>query len=65
MNKTMIDTETSNKIMVDIVGLKNLLSCGEMTAQSIANAANASIKIGKRRLYNVEKIKKYLIEMGA
>ena len=62
---TQTEIECVNKIMVDIVGLQSLLSCGMVTARDIAEKANASVKIGKRRLYNVEKIKAYINEMGA
>ena len=57
--------ETENKVTVDIVGLQALLSCGIVTAKEIAERAGATIHIGRRRLYNVEKIKKYLEEVGA
>ena len=57
--------ETENKVTVDIVGLQALLSCGIVTAKQIAEKAGATIYIGRRRLYNVEKIKKYLDGMGA
>lgn len=65
MQKTKTDGEPINKLMVDIESLRGLLSCGTTTARKIAESANASIKIGKRRLYNVEKIKAYLAQMGA
>jgi len=67
VNKTnVVNVETPNpdRLLVDINGLQALLSCGMVTAKKIAESADASIKIGKRRLYNVEKIKKYVANMG-
>ena len=51
---------TDNCIAVDIEGLQAMLSVGRCTAANIGNLAGASIKIGRRRLYNVQKIKDYL-----
>ena len=45
---------------VDIDGLMALLSCGVVTAKKIADCAEAKIVIGRRVLYNVDKIKQYL-----
>ena len=41
-----------------------ILSCGEVTAKKIADYAEARVIIGRRVLYNVEKIKKYLDAMA-
>lgn len=56
--------ETENKICVDIVGLQALLSCGVVAAKQIADEANACFYIGRRRMYDVEKIKKHISEIG-
>ena len=53
-------TENTEKILVDMRELRAILSCGRTTAERIAESAGASIKIGKRRLYNIKKITKYL-----
>ena len=58
-------TENTEKILVDIKELRAILSCGRQTAERIAESAGASVKIGKRRLYNVKKIENYLAEKGA
>lgn len=55
-------TENTGKILVDMRELRAILSCGRVTAERIAESAGASIKIGKRRLYNVKKIEKYLAD---
>ena len=59
------EADISNKIMVDIIGLQGLLSCGMGTAKEIAEKAGATMFFGRRRLYNVEKIKAYLNQIGA
>lgn len=59
MRKTTETTET-RKLMVDKAGLQNLLSCGIRTCEEIAENAGAVFRIGKRKLYNVEKIQAYL-----
>ena len=52
--------ECDNKIAVDIAGLQAMLSCGKNTADKIGEQAGAVIRIGKRKLFNVEKIKEHM-----
>ena len=59
MNQT-IERESKEKIAVDIEGLAGMLSCGTATAKKIADLAEAKIIVGRRVLYSVDKIKKYL-----
>lgn len=47
-------------LLVNIEGLTGLLSCGETTARKIADYAEAKVMVGRRVLYNVEKIRKYI-----
>ena len=64
MNCTMKRaSDYENMITVDIVGLMTLLSCGRLTAKNVADQAGASIKIGKRRLYNVQKVREYISQV--
>ena len=58
--RKMARTENTKKILVDMTELRAILTCGRTTAERIAESAGASIKIGKRRLYNVKKIENYL-----
>lgn len=51
---------TEDRLAVDIEGLMALLSCGAVTARKIADCAEAKIVIGRRVLYNVDKVKRYL-----
>ena len=64
MRKT-IEYKAENRLTVDIEGLMAMLSCGEVTAKKIADyCAEAKIIVGRRVLYNVDKIKKYLDAMA-
>ena len=45
---------------VDTPTLQRLLSCGRFTATEIATAAGARVKVGRRILWNVNKIQQYL-----
>lgn len=59
MNKTM-DRNTENPIAVDIEKLSAMLSCGTATARKIGVQAEARVVIGRRVLYSVEKVQRYL-----
>ena len=63
MRKTTEYNE-ENRLTVDIEGLMAMLSCGEVTAKKIADYAEAKVIVGRRVLYNVDKIKKYLDAMA-
>lgn len=58
------DVEPSEKKLVDAEGLQILLSAGRGTAEKIGRDANACVRVGKRVLWNVEKIQKYLNEIS-
>lgn len=49
-----------DKICVDTNELMSLLSCGRVTAIQIGEQAGARIEIGKRLLWNISKVQKYL-----
>ena len=49
-----------DKICVDTNELMSLLSCGRVTAVQIGEQAGARIEIGKRLLWNISKVHKYL-----
>lgn len=59
MNKTK-SRQVETPLTVDIDKLSALLSCGHATAKKIAEQAGAKIVIGKRVLYSVEKIRRYI-----
>ena len=45
------DRKSSTRLAVDIEGLEDMLSCGQMTARKIGEDAGARIIIGRRVLY--------------
>ena len=53
-------TVYENPIAVDIKGLMGMLSCGYKSANKVGENAGAVVRVGRRKLYNVEKIKAYL-----
>lgn len=63
MRKTT-EYKAENRLTVDIEGLMAMLSCGEVTAKKIADYAEARVIVGRRVLYNVDKIKKYIDAMA-
>lgn len=63
MRKTT-NIDCDNKITVDINGLQALLSLGRCTADEIGEKAGAVVRVGRRKLYNVEKIKKYINDLS-
>ena len=67
-DKTMYKTtvlDCDNKITVDITGLQAMLSIGKNTAAALGEEAGAVVRIGRRKLYNVQKIQQYINSMGA
>jgi hypothetical protein len=58
MNATKRDNE--RKMMVDTMGLQEILSCGRQTALSIGIAANARVSCNRRVFWNVKKVQQYL-----
>ena len=63
MNKTK-DRETDRLLSVDVEKLAAMLSCGQATAKKIGEEAGARIVIGRRVLYSVSKIQKYIEKMA-
>lgn len=63
MNKTLV-REVDEKITVDIDSLSAMLSCGHATARKIGEQAEARICIGKRVLYSVDRVKKYIRDIS-
>lgn len=56
--------QSPNKIAVVTDELQSLLSCGRDSAIHIGEAAEARIQIGRRVLWNVEKIKEYVKQIS-
>ena len=55
---------TDRRIAVDIEGLSAMLSCGNATARKIGEDARARITIGRRVLYSVSKVERYLNDIS-
>lgn len=47
-------------LAVDIESLSAMLCCGHATARKIGEQAGAKVVIGRRVLYSVDRVKKYL-----
>lgn len=57
MNKTNKESYFEDPLAVDSTGLQELVGAGRRTATVIGMAAGAKIKVGKRVLWNVNKVK--------
>mgnify|MGYP001029378115 FL=1 len=60
MNKTQNIEIKTEKILVTTEELKALLSCGRMSAIKMGAVAGARVDVGRRVLWNTDKIRKYL-----
>lgn len=60
MRKTNVDTITKDNLLVDISGLATICACGRVTAEKIGVEAQAVVRIGKRKLYKVDRVNAYL-----
>ena len=63
MNKTNL-REAEETITVDIEKLSAMLSCGRATARKIGEQAEAKICIGRRALYSVDRVRKYISDVS-
>ncbi len=53
----------AEKILVDIHELQEMLSVGMQSAAAIGTEAGAVVRIGRRKLYRVDKIKAYIDQL--
>lgn len=56
--------QTGEVITIGLPELMARLNSGRQTAETVAAAAGAKIKIGRRTLYNVGKIEAYLNQLA-
>ncbi len=56
--------ETGGAITIGLPELMARLNSGRQTAEKVAAAAGAKIKIGRRTLYHVGKIERYLDQLA-
>lgn len=54
------ETVTPEALLVDTRTLQRITGCGRDAATTIGNNAGARVRVGKRLLWNVEKIKAYI-----
>lgn len=54
------ETVTPEALLVDTRTLQRITGCGRDAATKIGNDAGARVRVGKRLLWNVEKIKAYI-----
>ena len=64
MRKTLYSEISAETLTVDTNGLQRLTNAGRQAATEIGTAAGAKICVGRRVLWNVPKIKKYLDEIS-
>lgn len=60
MNATKNSKNITGKKTVDTAGLQEMLCSGRKTAIEIGTAAEARIQVGRRVLWNVNRIQQYI-----
>lgn len=50
----------NQRILVSLKELQSLCSCGRVAAEKIGKESGATIRVGRRVLYNLEKVKEYI-----
>ena len=60
MRATQKSEMVMNQVAVTTENLQNILECGRPTAVEIGKLAKARVEIGRRVLWNVSKVQKYL-----
>lgn len=58
------DSRLSEKALLSTQDLMQCCSCGRATANKIGDAAGAKITIGRRVLWNAEKVRIYLAQIS-
>ena len=57
--------DLTRKVTVDTQELQQILSLGRKSAVEIGNMANAKIIVGRRVVWNLQKIQDYLYDIAA
>ncbi len=61
MKKTKKYEITEDRLLVDLKDLMRLCGCGQTSALDIARSAEATVRVGDRRVFfNLNKIKAYI-----
>lgn len=64
MNPTRKTESAKNRLAVDSFELQSMLGCGRGAAREIGEAAGARVQIGRRVLWNVDKVREYLYKIS-
>lgn len=56
----MDNMKQTDLLLVNLEELCTLLSCGRRNAEKIGSLANAEVRIGRIRRWNVQKLKEFL-----
>ncbi|WP_313130991.1 hypothetical protein [Anaerocolumna sp.] len=68
MNKTTKnynEIDLTRKLAVDTEELQQILSLGRKSAVEVGKAANAQITVGKRIIWNLQRVQEYLYNVAA
>lgn len=60
MNATKTKNTKGEKMLVDTLGLQEMLSSGRPTAVKIGTEAGARVQSGRRVFWNVRKVQQYI-----
>lgn len=60
MNATKTKNTKGEKMLVDTLGLQEMLSSGRPAAVQIGTEANAKVSVGRRVFWNVRKVQQYI-----
>lgn len=63
--KTYENIDLTQKMAVDTIELQAILSLGRKSAVEIGNSASAKIVVGKRIVWNLQKVQEYLYNIAA
>ena len=63
--KNYENIDLSRKLAVNTEELQQILSLGRKSAVEIGNSASAKIVVGKRIVWNLQKIQEYLYDIAA
>lgn len=58
------EAENNTKISVDIKGLMAMCSVGRYSAEKIGADAGAVVRVGNRKLYNVQLVQEYMNKLA-
>ena len=60
MNATKSKEKGHTKMLVDTLGLQEMLCAGRPSAVRIGTEAGARVEVGRRVFWNVEKVRRYI-----